>query len=65
MLTMLNSNNTKKTALYFIIIISCLLFATIAYAQTEMPMLPAFYYGSATVNGRSIPVNSKVNGATI
>ena len=46
------------TTANLIIIFSFLLFSTIAYAQTDPPMLPAFFYGKATVNGEDVEVNS-------
>lgn len=49
-----------RITVLLIIIFSAVLLSSLAFAQSEAPALPAFFYGKATVNGKSAPVNSYV-----
>ena len=49
----------RSITVLFIVIISIGLFSKLAFAQ-EGPTLPDFFYGKATVNCKSVPLNSYV-----
>lgn len=49
----------KVTAALLVLVISIAIASVIAHAQ-EVPALPAFFYGKAIVNGKSVPLNSTV-----
>ncbi|MBI2559455.1 PGF-pre-PGF domain-containing protein [Candidatus Woesearchaeota archaeon] len=53
-------NNIASVLVYAILVFSIVLVSTIAYAQTDAPALPSYFYGKAVYNGKNVPVNSVI-----
>ena len=55
----MNGKNFTSSRIWLISIIAIALLNVAVYAQ-EVPALPAFFYGKATINGRNVPVDSLI-----
>ena len=48
--------NNQKIPLYLITVFLILIFSSIVYAQTGIPLASPQFYGEAMVNGRDVPI---------
>lgn len=48
------------SVIVYIILISVALVGMLAYAQSDAPALPGFFYGKATYNGKNVPVGAVI-----